>query len=98
MELGLEGKVALVTGAHRGIGAAIARERAAEGAGSRSPDGAPLCSRRSPPPSVWPRDLGIRGFGAPEEIAGLAAFVVSARDRYLHGALIDMDGGQTRTI
>lgn len=36
--------------------------------------------------------------GEPEDIAGLVAFVASARARYLHGALIDMDGGQTKTL
>jgi 3-oxoacyl-[acyl-carrier protein] reductase len=43
-------------------------------------------------------DLGIARFGEPADIAALVAFVVSARGRFLHGALIDMDGGQTRTI
>jgi 3-oxoacyl-[acyl-carrier protein] reductase len=36
--------------------------------------------------------------GQPEDIAGLAAFVLSARGRWLHGAIIDMDGGQTMTL
>ena len=43
-------------------------------------------------------DLGIGGFGAPADIAGLVAFVVSPRGRYVHGSLIDIDGGQTKTI
>jgi NAD(P)-dependent dehydrogenase (short-subunit alcohol dehydrogenase family) len=36
--------------------------------------------------------------GEPEDIAGLAAFVVSPQGRFLQGALIDMDGGQTKTV
>jgi NAD(P)-dependent dehydrogenase (short-subunit alcohol dehydrogenase family) len=36
--------------------------------------------------------------GEPEDIAGLAAFIVSPQGRFLQGALIDMDGGQTKTV
>jgi NAD(P)-dependent dehydrogenase (short-subunit alcohol dehydrogenase family) len=36
--------------------------------------------------------------GEPEDIAGLAAFIVSPKGRFLQGALIDMDGGQTKTV
>jgi 3-oxoacyl-[acyl-carrier protein] reductase len=36
--------------------------------------------------------------GEPEDIANLVAFVVGAEGRYLQGSLIDMDGGQTKTI
>jgi NAD(P)-dependent dehydrogenase (short-subunit alcohol dehydrogenase family) len=40
------------------------------------------------------RELEITRFGRPEDIAGLVAFIVSPRGRWLHGAVIDMDGGQ----
>jgi NAD(P)-dependent dehydrogenase (short-subunit alcohol dehydrogenase family) len=40
----------------------------------------------------------ITRIGEPEEIAGLVAFIVSPAGRLLHGALIDMDGGQTKTL
>jgi NAD(P)-dependent dehydrogenase (short-subunit alcohol dehydrogenase family) len=43
-------------------------------------------------------DLGVTRFGEPEDVAALVAFVVSSRGGFLHGALIDVDGGQTRTI
>jgi NAD(P)-dependent dehydrogenase (short-subunit alcohol dehydrogenase family) len=36
--------------------------------------------------------------GEPEDIANLAAFVVSPQGRFLQGALIDMDGGHTKTV
>ena len=36
--------------------------------------------------------------GEPEDIANLAAFIVSPPGRFLQGALIDMDGGQTKTV
>ena len=36
--------------------------------------------------------------GEPEEIAGLAAFIAGPEGRFLQGALIDMDGGATKTI
>lgn len=42
--------------------------------------------------------FGATRLGEPADIAGLVAFIVSPRGRFLHGALIDMDGGQTRTL
>ncbi len=36
--------------------------------------------------------------GEPADIANLVAFVVSPEGRFLQGALIDMDGGSTKTI
>ncbi len=41
---------------------------------------------------------GITRFGEPEDIAGLVAFIVGPQGRWLQGALIDMDGGQTKTL
>jgi len=41
------------------------------------------------------RELDIVRFGTPEDIAALVRFVVSPRGRLLHGAAIDMDGGQS---
>jgi len=40
------------------------------------------------------RELDITRFGTPEDIAGMVSFIVSPRGRWLHGAAIDMDGGQ----
>jgi 3-oxoacyl-[acyl-carrier protein] reductase len=36
--------------------------------------------------------------GEPEDIAHLVAFLVSPEARYVHGALLDADGGQTKTV
>jgi NAD(P)-dependent dehydrogenase (short-subunit alcohol dehydrogenase family) len=45
----------------------------------------------------WHRnDIGVTRFGTPEDIGGLIAFMVSPRGRWLHGATIDMDGGEVR--
>jgi 3-oxoacyl-[acyl-carrier protein] reductase len=44
------------------------------------------------------KELGITRFGRPEDIAGLVAFVVSPRGRWLHGSAIDMDGGQVTPL
>jgi NAD(P)-dependent dehydrogenase (short-subunit alcohol dehydrogenase family) len=40
----------------------------------------------------------VTRIGEPEDIANLVAFVVSPQGRFLHGALIDADGGATKTI
>ena len=47
----------------------------------------------------WHRhDIGVTRFGLPEDIAGLVAFMVSPHGRWLHGATIDMDGGEVRGL
>ncbi len=40
----------------------------------------------------------ITRIGEPNEIADLVCFIVGPSGRFLHGALIDMDGGATKTI
>jgi 3-oxoacyl-[acyl-carrier protein] reductase len=44
------------------------------------------------------RELDITRFGRPDDIAGLVAFIASPRGRWLHGATIDMDGGQVEPL
>src|SRR5579864_56584 len=44
------------------------------------------------------RKSNIVRLGEPEDIANLAAYMVSPASRYMQGALIDLDGGQTKTI
>jgi 3-oxoacyl-[acyl-carrier protein] reductase len=43
-------------------------------------------------------EAGSIRLGEPDDIACLASFVVSPEARYLQGALIDADGGQTKTL
>ncbi len=40
----------------------------------------------------------ISRIGEPADIAALVAFVAAPEGRFLHGSLIDMDGGATKTI
>jgi NAD(P)-dependent dehydrogenase (short-subunit alcohol dehydrogenase family) len=44
------------------------------------------------------RRVNIKRVGEPEDIANLAAFVLSPQASYLHGAFIDIDAGLTKTI
>jgi NAD(P)-dependent dehydrogenase (short-subunit alcohol dehydrogenase family) len=44
------------------------------------------------------RKSNIVRLGESEDVANLAAFMVSPNSRYMQGALVDLDGGQTKTI
>ncbi len=44
------------------------------------------------------RDLGVDRFGEPEEIASAVAFLASPAAGYCKGTILDIDGGQTRTL
>ena len=44
------------------------------------------------------RKANIGRLGEPEDVANLAAFLVTPQSRFLQGALIDLDGGQTKTV
>lgn len=43
-------------------------------------------------------ESGIVRVGEPEDVAGLVSYLVSPAGRFLHGSLIDIDGGQTKTL
>ncbi len=44
------------------------------------------------------RAFGVARFGQPEEIARLVAFLASPQAAFCQGAIVDADGGQTRTL
>lgn len=46
----------------------------------------------------FPQKAGIARYGEPEEIAGLMAYLVSKEARWLTGASVRMDGGETKGI
>lgn len=45
-----------------------------------------------------PREMKIERFGEPAEIARAVAFLASAQAAYIQGAILDVDGGTTRTL
>ena len=47
---------------------------------------------------VFVRQQRVTRVGEPEDIAGLVAFLVGPEGRFLHGALVDMDGGATKSL
>jgi NAD(P)-dependent dehydrogenase (short-subunit alcohol dehydrogenase family) len=44
------------------------------------------------------RKSNVVRLGEPEDVANLASFILSPQSRLLQGALIDLDGGQTKTV
>lgn len=44
------------------------------------------------------RGLLITRIGTVEDVGSLAAFMVSPRGRWMHGSIVDIDGGQTKTL
>jgi 3-oxoacyl-[acyl-carrier protein] reductase len=46
----------------------------------------------------FPEKAGIARYGEPEEIAGLMAYLVSPEARWLTGASVRMDGGETKGV
>jgi 3-oxoacyl-[acyl-carrier protein] reductase len=44
------------------------------------------------------KTLNIARFGEPDEIARTVAFLASSQAAYIHGAILDVDGGATRTL
>jgi 3-oxoacyl-[acyl-carrier protein] reductase len=41
---------------------------------------------------------GVTRFGTPEEVARVVAFLTSPLAAYCQGTIVDVDGGQTRTL
>jgi 3-oxoacyl-[acyl-carrier protein] reductase len=44
------------------------------------------------------KDFNISRFGTVEDLGSFIAFLVSPRGRWLHGATIDIDGGEVRSV
>jgi 3-oxoacyl-[acyl-carrier protein] reductase len=47
---------------------------------------------------AYRRELNVPRIGVPEDVAAMAAFILSPRGRWLHGATIDMDGGEVKAM
>jgi 3-oxoacyl-[acyl-carrier protein] reductase len=44
------------------------------------------------------KENGVTRVGEPDDVAQLVAYLVSPAGEYLHGSIIDIDGGQTKTF
>jgi 3-oxoacyl-[acyl-carrier protein] reductase len=48
--------------------------------------------------AAYIKEQKISRIGEPEDIAALVAFIVSKDGSFMHGSLVDMDGGSTKSI
>lgn len=48
--------------------------------------------------AILAKQLRVARFGTPEEIAQVVGFLASDEASYMQGAIVDVDGGQTRTL
>jgi NAD(P)-dependent dehydrogenase (short-subunit alcohol dehydrogenase family) len=48
--------------------------------------------------AVIVREAGITRFGKVEDVADLVTFPVSSRSTWMHGATIDLDGGEIAVL
>ena len=47
---------------------------------------------------AYRRELNVPRLGLPDDVAALAAFILSSRGRWLHGATVIMDGGEIEML
>ena len=46
----------------------------------------------------WTAEMGFTRMGVPEDVANLVCFLVSPRGSWMHGATIDLDGGEIKAL
>jgi NAD(P)-dependent dehydrogenase (short-subunit alcohol dehydrogenase family) len=86
----LEWKVAIVTGAAKGIGAAIVEACAREGARTER-----VLKARTPEETRRMAEaIPVRRLGEPGEIADAVVFLASDSAAFINGATLDVNGGQ----
>ena len=95
MDLRLQGKVAIVTGASRGIGLAIAQGLAEEGV--------KLCLAARGEKDLAAAATQIEASGGealaiPTDMADAAVWLVSERAAWVNGTSLGVDGGQSKSI